>query len=144
MIDKTFFHILRYREVTLVYMWGNLKFLLTKIACLWPIKHTVYICFNYERKGHTGQKQTMSMLKIRIKCPSTWYTNAGTPLTIRLPSQVPKPYCLAVYMLVFSFFFFFFEILKKCNHDLFNILCSDKIQNCDENSASLEQFLRVI
>ena len=42
------------------------------------------------------------------------------------------------------FFFFFFEILKKCNHDLFNILCSDKIQNCDENSASLEQFLRVI
>ena len=40
-------------------------------------------------------------------------------------------------------FFFFFEILKKYNHDLFNILCFDKIQNCDENSASLEQFLRV-
>ena len=102
---KHFFHILRYREVTLVYMWGNLRFMLTKIACLWPIKHTVYICFNYERKRHTGQKQTMSMLKIRIKRPSTWYINAGTPLMIRLPSQVPKPYCLAVHMLVCSFFF---------------------------------------
>ena len=52
----------------------------------------IYICFNYERKGHTGQKQMMSTLKIRIKCPSTWYTNAGTLLMIRLPSQVLKPY----------------------------------------------------
>ena len=27
---------------------------------------------------------------------------------------------------------------------MFNVLCSDKIQNCAENPAPLEQFLRVI
>ena len=35
------------------------------------------------------------------------------------------------------------ETLKKCRPELFNILCSDKIQNCAEKPASLEQFHRV-
>ena len=38
----------------------------------------------------------------------------------------------------------FFETLKKRIPDLFDVLCSDKIQNCAENPASPEQFLRVI
>ena len=36
----------------------------------------------------------MSMLKIKIKRLPSWDTNAGTPLMIRLPSQVSRPYCL--------------------------------------------------
>ena len=40
--------------------------------------------------------------------------------------------------------FFFFETLKKCNPDLFNVLCSDEIENWAENPTSPEQFLRVI
>ena len=40
--------------------------------------------------------------------------------------------------------FFFFETLKKCSPDLFDVLCSDKIQTCAENPASPEQFPRVI
>lgn len=33
---------------------------------------------------------------------------------------------------------------KKCNPDLYKVLCSYKMQNCTENDASLGQFLRVI
>ena len=36
-------------------------------------------------------------------------THAAAPLMIRHPSQVPKPYCLSVYMLNI---FIFFETLK--------------------------------
>jgi len=34
--------------------------------------------------------------------------------------------------------------LKECIPDLFGILCVDKIQDCAENHASLEQFLQGI
>ena len=34
------------------------------------------------------------MLKIKIKCLPSWDANAGTPLMMRIPSQVPKPYYL--------------------------------------------------
>ena len=37
----------------------------------------------------------------------------------------------------------FFETLKECIPNLFDVLCSDKIQNCSENHASMEQFLGV-
>ena len=46
-IDKRNAHILRYEEVMLAYTWVNLNFMLTGTTCLWPIKHTLYICFNY-------------------------------------------------------------------------------------------------
>ena len=45
--DKINFHILRYGEVILAYIWLNLNFILSKTACWWPIKRTLYICFNY-------------------------------------------------------------------------------------------------
>ena len=45
--DKGNIHILKYGEVILAYTCVNLNLMLTKTACLWPIKHTLYICFNY-------------------------------------------------------------------------------------------------
>ena len=58
---------------------------------------------------------------------------------IRLPSQVQGHAnslgtCWSV---------LFFEPLKRCNPDLFNVLCSDKIENCAENAAAPDQLLRV-
>ena len=44
---------------------------------------------------------------------SLWDAKAGTSWMIRLPSQVPRPYWLAVYMLICCGFFFFF-FLKPC------------------------------
>ena len=43
---------------------------------------------------------------------------------------------------VFLVLVFFLEVLKECIPDLFNVLCSDKIYNCTENRASLEQCFR--
>ena len=80
--DKRNVHTLRSREVILAYMWVNSKFMLAEIAYLWPIKHTLYICFNYSRKGHTDQKKRMSVLK--IKCFSFQGTAAGDSLMIKL------------------------------------------------------------
>ena len=57
----------------------------------------------------------------------------------RLHSQAPRPYWLAVYVLICLF-----ETLKECTPVVFDVLCSDKIQTCAENPASPEQFLRVI
>ena len=48
--DERNFHTLRYGDVILAYTWVNLYFMLTKTAYLWPIKHTLYICFNHWRK----------------------------------------------------------------------------------------------
>ena len=45
--DGRNFHILRYGEIMLAYTWFILNFRLTSTACLWPIKHTLYICFNH-------------------------------------------------------------------------------------------------
>lgn len=45
--DKRHFHILTYGEDTLAYTLVNLNLLLTRTASLWPIKHALYICFNY-------------------------------------------------------------------------------------------------
>ena len=50
-------HILRSGEVILSSLeWVDLNWMLTRTACSWPIKHTPYICFNYQRKAHTDQK----------------------------------------------------------------------------------------
>ena len=49
-------------------------------------------------------------------------------------------YWLATYMLICFFFF----NLKECILDLFDVLCSENIQNCVENHASPEKFFRVI
>ena len=43
--DERNFHLLRYGEVIRAYTWFNSNLMLTKTACLWPIKHIV--CFNY-------------------------------------------------------------------------------------------------
>ena len=43
---------------------------------------------------------------MKSKCLSSWDTNAGVLLMIRLSSQVPSPYWFAVYVLVFFFLFF--------------------------------------
>ena len=112
-IDRRNSYILRYVEVMLACTWFNWNFMLTKTACLWPIKHTLYICINHYKKIRcTDQKYGMSMLKIKIKClPS----NAGTPLMIRVPSQEPRPYWLAVYMLIcFCFFKSWINVSLTC------------------------------
>ena len=54
--DERNFHLLKYREVILAYTRVNLNFMLTKIACLRPVIHMLYICFNYLRKGDVDQK----------------------------------------------------------------------------------------
>ena len=41
--DKSNFHILRFGEVILALRWINLNFMLTEIACLWPMKHTLHL-----------------------------------------------------------------------------------------------------
>ena len=71
---------------------------------------------------------------------SLWDAKAGTSWMIRLPSQVPRPYCLAVYMLIccVCFVLFFFETLYEC---IPIVLTRHKL--C-WNHASPEQFLRVI
>ena len=51
----------------------------------------------------------MSISKIKSKCLSSWDTNAGVLLMIRLSSQVPSPYWFTVYVLIFSFFFWNLE-----------------------------------
>ena len=43
----------------------------------------------------------------------------------------------------FFVFFFFLATLKECIPNLFDVLCSDKIQNCSENHASMKQSLGV-
>ena len=50
--------------------------------------------------------------------------------------------CCAHAGLIFSFFFFL--ILEERLPDLFHVHCSNKTQNCAENHASWERFLRVI
>ena len=45
--DQRYSHILRYEEVIMTYSWVNFNFMLTKTACLWPVKHTPDICLNY-------------------------------------------------------------------------------------------------
>ena len=49
-VIKRHVHMLKYKEVILAHTWVNLNFRLTKRDCWWLIKHTLYICFNYERK----------------------------------------------------------------------------------------------
>ena len=66
----------------------------------------------------------MSMLKIKIKC-SSCNAHAGRPWMIWLSSQVPRPYWLTLYMLIY-----FFKTLTDCIHDSFNVLCYDNILNC--------------
>ena len=46
---------MRYGKVILTYPWVYLNFMLTKIACLWPIKHTLYISANCQRKGYIAR-----------------------------------------------------------------------------------------
>lgn len=113
--DKRNVHTLRSREVILGYMWVNSNFMLAEIACLWPIKHALYICFNYSRKGHTDQKR-MSMLK--IKCPSFQGTTAGAPLMIRLHARCQGhadflyTWCMLICVVWGLFLFWIFFFLK--------------------------------
>ena len=83
-----------------------------------------------------------------MQCLSSWDANAGSPLMLAgLPSWGPSPWWLAVHTLVWFFPFRFFlggGILGESLPDLFHVHCSDKTQNCAENHASWEQFLRVI
>ena len=65
----------------------------------------------------------MSILKIKIKGLPSRDANASTPLIIRLSSQVAKPYRV-VYVLIC---FCFFETLKECIPDLFDVPCYNKI-----------------
>ena len=51
-------HILRYREVILAYTWVNLKFTLTKTACLWPMRHT-YALITKEKGTMTRSKECL-------------------------------------------------------------------------------------
>ena len=53
-----------------------------------------------KEKGTLTRSKKMSMLKIKIKCLSSGDTSAGPPSVIRLPSQVPRPYWPALYVLV--------------------------------------------
>ena len=61
------------------------------------------------------------MLKIKIKCPSSW----TLILVISLRCQGQMTHCL--YAGLFLYFFFLFETLKKCNCDLLIVLWSDKV-----------------
>ena len=60
----------------------------------------------------------MSILKIKMKCPSSWDTNTGAPSMIRHPSQAPRPYWLTVFVLIC-----FSETLKEYITDSFDVLC---------------------
>ena len=40
------FSLIEIQEVILAYIWENLNVMLTKIACLWPIKHTLLLLFS--------------------------------------------------------------------------------------------------
>ena len=76
------------------------------------------------------------MLKMKIKHLPLWDTNAGYSLHNKTPFLVAKAtlkprVCAGL----------FFETLKKCLPDSFDVLCSDKTENCAKNTASLEQFL---
>ena len=59
----------------------------------------VHLLSLLEKRTH-WPKVKMSMLKTKIKCLSSWDANAGFPLMVRLPSHMPKPCWLAVYMLI--------------------------------------------
>ena len=72
-----------------------------------------------------------------------WFSSDAS----RTPFLGAKPMvtCCAHAGLVFSFSVFFGGgILGESLPDLFHVHCSDKTQNCAENHASWEQFLRVI
>lgn len=56
----------------------------------------------------------------------SWDANAVPALMIRLPSQVPSPYQLSVYLMI-CLAFMSFETSKECIPDLFDVLSSDKI-----------------
>ena len=79
------------------------------------------------------------MLKMKIKHLPLWDTNAGYSLHNKTPFPVAKatlkPRVRAS---------LFFETLKKCLPDSFDVLCSDKTEIYAENSASPEQILRII
>ena len=110
-IDQRKCHILRYREVILAYTWVNLKFTLTKTACLWPMKHTDALIT--KEKG-TLTRSKDCLLEIQIKCPSSWCCSSFSDKT-SLAGTKAILYVLAC----------FSEILKKCIPG-FNILSPAK------------------
>ena len=98
-IDSRNSYLLRYVEVILACTWFNWDFMLTEQ----PVRglsniHCTSALITKKKIRCTDQKYRMPRLKIKIKClPS----NAGTPLMIRVLSQEPRPYWLAVYMLIY-------------------------------------------
>lgn len=76
------------------------------------------------------------MLKMKIKHLPSWDTNAGYSLHNKTPFPVAKA---TLKPRVRSGLFF--ETLKECLPESFDVLCSDKTENCAENPASPEQFL---
>lgn len=75
-----------------------------------------------------------------------------TSSMITLPSQVPRPHSLSVYMLVWllglgfgcSLGFLVFLTLKECILDLFVFFVLTQHKTLLKYQASLEQFLRVL
>ena len=57
-----------------------------------------------------------------------WHAT-GSPLMIKTPFPGTKA-LMTLCVRAGLFFFFSFQTLKRCNPDLFNIIYSDKIQNC--------------
>lgn len=61
-----------------------------------------------------------------MKCLLSWDANAVPALMVRLPSQVPRPYQLSVYLMI-CLAFMSFETSKECIPDLSDVVSSDKI-----------------
>jgi len=83
-------HILRYGEVILTYTWLSLNFRLSKTACLWPIKQTLYISFNHEDR--TVPRCILIIILIVIclvifKCLSRYYESLLPFLFCTCPSS---------------------------------------------------------
>ena len=83
----------------------------------------------------------MSMLNIKIKCLPSWPASAGTSLMIRLPSQVPRPYWLTMYLFFWNlegmdswliWCSWFWQDIKLCWNPCFSgaVLWSGYLRSC--------------
>ena len=70
-----------------------------------------------------------------MKRPSSWDAATVSPWMIKIPFPGAKA-LMTLCVRAGLFFSFSFQTLKRCNSDLFNILYSDKIQNCAEDCFS--------
>ena len=84
------------------------------------------------------------MLKIKIKCLSSWDTDAGSPLMIRLLSQVPRLCLLTCWSTCWSVLCFFFETCRNVTLTCLMFFVLTRYKSVAENPASLKQFRRAI